>query len=59
MDVIFEAKPIFVDKESFFIVFVCKKKASAIESIKVKVGWRYLLNTVARIQYENFLLMLH
>ena len=59
VDVILEAIPIFVDKESFFIVFVCEKKASAIESIKVKVGWRYLLNTVARIQYENFLLMLH
>ena len=55
VDVILEAIPIFVDKESFFIVFVCKKKASAIESIKVKVGWRYLLNTVARIQYKNFL----
>ena len=59
VDVILEAIPIFVDKESFFIVFVCEKKASAIESIKVKVGWRYLLNTVARIQYKNFLLMLH
>jgi hypothetical protein len=34
MDVILEAISIFIDEESFFIVFVCQKKAGAVEPIK-------------------------
>jgi hypothetical protein len=34
MDVILEAISIFIDEESFLIVFVCQKKAGAVESIK-------------------------
>ena len=34
MDVILEAISIFIDEESFLIVFVCQKKAGAVEPIK-------------------------
>ena len=34
MDVILEAISIFIDEESFLIVFVCQKKAGAVESIE-------------------------
>jgi hypothetical protein len=48
VDVILEAVPIFINKESFLIVFVCQKEAGAVE-----------LYTVARIQNETFLTMPH
>lgn len=60
VDVILEAVPIFIDKESFLIVFVCQKEAGAVEpNIIVRSGWYYLLYTVARIQNETFLTMPH
>jgi len=34
MNVILEAISIFIDEESFLIVFVCQKKAGAVEPIK-------------------------
>ena len=33
VDVILEAVPIFIDKESFLIVFVCQKEAGAVKPI--------------------------
>ncbi len=56
MDVILEAISIFIDEESFLIVFVCQKKAGAVEPIKgVSIKRYLLLYAVARIQNENFL----
>jgi hypothetical protein len=43
MDVILEAISIFIDEESFLIVFVCQKKAGAVESIKSVSTKRSLL----------------
>jgi len=57
MDVILEAISIFIDEESFLIVFVCQKKAGAVEPIKSVSQKVHLLNAVARIQDENFLVM--